>query len=129
MARIKRTPAGHAFYCLACKALHVLDLRYTYNYDAERPTFKVMTGRRTRSPDIHLSVGPFPAGHPNAGKSFLCHFRIERGVITYLSSSTHEMAGKEAGLPDFEEIAAMQRARQDAIRELQAKAPAAPRAD
>lgn len=105
MARIAIIHGVPAFYCLACKAVHKVDTRFKYNYNADRPSFRQ---------DIRLRVGPFAPDHVHAGKLLECHSRIRDGVITYLKSSTHEYAEKAVGLPDFTEIAAQRKAEAEA---------------
>src|SRR4051812_36960049 len=96
MAKIKSVNGSQAFFCLGCKALHLIDTRWVFNYNHEKPTFK---------PDCCVMVGPMPEGHPFAGRSFKCHFTIVDGVINYMADSTHDMKGMSLHLPDFEEMA------------------------
>ncbi len=105
MARIKMINGTAHFYCLACSTLHRVDARFIFNYNMKSPTFK---------PEIKLSIGPFPEGHPLTGQTVECYSSIQDGIITYLEGSTHGQAGKKIGLPDFEELAAMFRAKEEA---------------
>lgn len=92
------TPGAWEFICLGCQSIHCL------------PPFAKIRGGDTLPtvrPDITFTVGPFRPGHPNAGKTVQCHFRITDGAIRYFHDSTHGMEGKTVPLPDFEELAAM----------------------
>ncbi len=110
MARIKNQN-GWAFYCHACRSLHRLDLRFRFNYDMNLPTFK---------DQIHLTV-TLPPGHPQAGEVVECHSTITKGIIKYLETSTHALKGQSLGLIDFEEMAAMRRAQEEAKKSMAAR--------
>lgn len=107
MSRIKTIDSGWLFYCMACKSMHKLDARFIFNYDMDKPTFK---------PKIQLTVGPFAKGHPLEGQTVKCESTITKGVIKYLETSTHSMKGQTMGLVDFAELAALQRAQEEARR-------------
>jgi hypothetical protein len=116
MSRITLIHGVPAFYCLACQAIHKIDTRFLFNYDFQAPTFT------NGAQEIQMTVGPFPAGHMHEGKSIQCNFRIKAGIITYGAGSTHGQAEKTLGLPDFDELAAMRKAKDDARREMAARA-------
>lgn len=109
MARILETkPSPHTlireFACVGCRSIHRLPggaARISYNRDVNRPTIR---------PDLWYKVGPFKEGHPFAGQTFTCHFRITGGKILYFTDSTHPLAGKTVDLPDFDEIPAGEQA-------------------
>lgn len=101
MARIRLFNGVPCFFCLACQAVHKLDTRFRYNYNPNLPSFKGQ---------ISLQVGPFGPGHIHEGKVIACSFTITKGVIVYGETSTHAHAGKELGLPDFDEMEALRRA-------------------
>lgn len=96
MPKIKLVNSQQAFFCLGCKCLHLVDSRWKYNYNAEKPTFK---------PELRFKVGPMPEGHVFAGKIFDCHAQIKDGIIQYLDGCSHDMKGAAIYLPDFDEMA------------------------
>lgn len=107
MARLRDTNlAGLAaireyeFICLGCKSIHRLP-KFTKVRNLDRPTVR---------PDVHFTVGPFKPGHEYAGQTVTCHFRITDGTIRYFTDSTHSHKGKTVGLPDFDELEALQAA-------------------
>lgn len=105
MARIRQsTPkiprSELEFICLGCKSIHRLP-RFTKTRNLEMPTVR---------PDVSFMVGPFKPGHPYAGQIVKCHFRITDGCIRYFTDSTHALKGKTVGLPDFDELAALEAA-------------------
>lgn len=96
MSKVKVINGKQAIFCPACQSLHLLDARWRYNYNPKAPTFK---------PEVALVAGPFRPGHPHANKTFNCNFVINAGTIHFLASCSHAFAGKDAPLPDFEEMA------------------------
>lgn len=78
-----------AYYCIACKQLHMLNISnpnlypsWTFNGDYDKPTF---------SPSVLLTQ----EYKPESGKrAYVCHSFITDGKIQYLSDCTHELAGQ-----------------------------------
>lgn len=87
-----------SIWCPGCNSPHTLRLRepkgkrpsWTFNGDAEKPTFKpsVLVNRKG----------------PHHAKSFAtCHSFITDGQIRFLSDSTHDLAGQTVDLPEYPE--------------------------
>lgn len=99
------------FDCPGCQMSHVVytddylgsyPARWSWNGDAERPTF---------SPSILVLYSrwepPASQENPNPGQQIevehVCHSFVTDGRIQYLSDCTHELAGKTVELPDIED--------------------------
>lgn len=78
-----------AVFCPGCKNAHVLDQRWTFNGDFERPAF---------SPS-------FLAWHDAQAEdnipAYRCHSFIAAGRIQFLGDCTHALAGQTVDLPDW----------------------------
>jgi hypothetical protein len=110
-------PAEFSILCPGCRSIHNLSAaligrNFRFNGNLDRPTF---------TPEISLRVGPFGKGHKMEGQTITCHFRIRDGLIRYFHDTNHDLRLQTAGLPDFDEIAAMRQAREDARRDLAAR--------
>ncbi len=103
------------FYCPGCKETHAIPVgdqhggaQWSYNGDAERPTF---------TPSILIKSGHF-ASHWKEGDSCwctwfkeegeepgfkcqICHSFVTHGRIQFLNDCTHELAGQTVDLPDY----------------------------
>lgn len=84
MPVMRRGGDGYWHYCPACKTEHPLPDKWTFDGNAERPTF---------SP----SFRQFP-GDPKRE----CHYFVRQGVIEYCSDSPHELAGQNVQMPHLE---------------------------
>lgn len=86
------------FWCPGCDTAHAVPHgagtgpRWTWNGDAERPTF---------SPSLLVTYDGADAGTPN-GLPAVCHSFISDGRIQFCSDSTHALAGKTVDIPDFD---------------------------
>lgn len=67
--------------CPGCDELHILDHRWTFNNDPERPTFKPSLLCRT--------------------DDTRCHSFITAGRIRFLADCTHALAGQTVDLPEI----------------------------
>lgn len=76
--------AGWMIFCTACNEYHVLDERWSFNGDMEKPTF---------SPSLLI----YADKHHKR-----CHSFITDGQIQYLADCTHGMAGQTVDLPDID---------------------------
>jgi hypothetical protein len=92
--------------CPGCGEAHVLDGRWSFNGDQQRPTF---------SPSLLLRTGHYASAHtdncwctynaenPGEPAPFscnVCHSFIRDGHIEFLGDSTHKLAGQRVVLPD-----------------------------
>lgn len=75
-----------AFHCLGCDMVHVVDSRWKFNNDFEKPT-------------IHPSL---LVRYTYRGECHVCHSFIEDGMMQYLSDCTHQLSGETVEIPDFE---------------------------
>lgn len=88
-------PFTYAHYCPGCKTSHdyAVDApfrngaQWTFNGDAERPTF---------SPSMKIEWG-MGGDRPNK----VCHYFVTDGQIAYCPDSTHELSGQTVLLPDW----------------------------
>lgn len=78
---------GFAIWCPGCETAHVLDKRWTFNGNMERPTFEGSL----------LVRGYLSKRHPDG----VCHSHIVDGEIRYVRDSTHELSGQTLPLEDF----------------------------
>ncbi len=86
--KVKNTEGGGwRFYCPACSRAHVLDARWAFNGDRERPTFTP-------------SVNVWHDGDENI-PPYRCHSYVTLGAITYLSDCTHALKNQTLKLPDL----------------------------
>lgn len=69
------------FECPGCGYAHVIDNRWTFNGDFEKPTFK---------PSILVQ-----------GEN-RCHSFVTDGEIKFLKDCSHDLAGKTVSLPDLD---------------------------
>jgi len=76
------------FICPGCNREHVLDSRWKFNNDLEKPTFEGSVASNC-NPEYH---------NPNVPK---CHSYVENGTIRFLTDSTHHLTGKTVELSDI----------------------------
>lgn len=74
------------FHCPGCDEIHVVDQRWAFNNDMDKPTI---------SPSLLVR-------YPIDGVDRICHSFIKDGAIQFLSDCTHKMAGTTVDIPDFE---------------------------
>ena len=105
------------FWCPGCDHPHAIKfgagegLRWTWNGDAEKPTF---------TPSVHVASGHYSQGfkqgescwctyaaeHPNEKPDFLCtncHSFVTDGHIQFLGDCTHALANQTVDLPVWTE--------------------------
>lgn len=85
---------GLMFWCPGCDGAHMIrhgagpGPRWTWNGDAERPTF---------TPSVLVSYNGADAGIDGAPPA-VCHSFVTDGRIQFLSDSTHRLAGQTVDL-------------------------------
>lgn len=90
---------GLIFFCPGCKSGHMIrhgegpGPRWTWNGDADRPTF---------SPSVLVTYSGSDAGKDGAPPA-VCHTFVTDGRIQFLSDCSHELAGQTVELPDLPE--------------------------
>lgn len=79
---------GHfwVFECPGCNCCHYADDRWTFNGDAESPTF---------SPSIFVNSD---GSNPTVPR---CHSFVRNGKIEFLNDCTHELAGQTVDMVDI----------------------------
>jgi hypothetical protein len=100
------------FWCPGCEEAHGVTGGWTWNGDAERPTF---------TPSVLVLSGHFAPGHqqppapcwcsynaehpgnPAPFRCYRCHSFVTDGQIQFLSDCTHALAGQTVPLPDWTE--------------------------
>lgn len=87
--KFHRSKSNHlVFHCPGCNEIHVIDARWTFNGNLDKPRI---------SPSLLIR-------YPYAGENRVCHSFIVDGMIEYLSDCTHELAGEKVEIPDFETL-------------------------
>lgn len=109
---------GWAIYCPGCKERHVLDDRWKFNGDVERPSFGPVKPGTPHSLAIrsgHFARAHKPGdtcwcdwakehGEPPPFECSVCHTYITDGKIQYLADCTHALVGQTVDLPDLDTI-------------------------
>jgi len=70
------------FQCPGCHDVHLVDGRWSFNNDQEKPTFQPSL-KRTRP-------------------GYCCHSFVRDGKIQFLGDCTHELAGQTVEIPDWD---------------------------
>lgn len=83
------SPDHYVFRCPGCDKRHVIDSRWDFNKDMDKPTF---------SPS-YLLRGRFWTNGQWA--DIRCHSYIKNGRIQFLKDCTHSLAGTTVELPDL----------------------------
>lgn len=85
--RVSYGTAGHrlAFMCPTCDEVHMVTDGWTYNGNADAPTF---------APSVRVT-------HQEGSVTKTCHFHVDGGRIIYCADSTHAMAGRTVDMPDW----------------------------
>lgn len=96
MKTVKRNEKQGNFYaylikCPACKSPHVIDGRWKFNNNYDKPTF---------TPSLKVS---HPAHPEDNIKEFICHSFITDGKIQFLGDCTHELKNSIVELPEIDE--------------------------
>lgn len=85
---------GQLFFCPGCKHTHSVNtnaaVRWEYNGDPERPTFK---------PSIKVTA--HWSEHNLLMKDDICHSFVEDGIIQFLNDCTHALAGQFVPIPEW----------------------------
>lgn len=97
LSKILRYGQGNRlfFYCPGCKGAHMIQYgegdgpRWTWNGDAEKPTFRA---------SILVTYEGEDDGKP---VKEVCHSFVTDGQIQFLSDCTHALAGQTVPIPDF----------------------------
>lgn len=76
--------ANYIFFCPGCECSHVIDKRWTFNGDLDKPTF---------SPSLLCNPDHAPSR---------CHTFIRDGKIEFLSDCFHKLAGTTVEIPEWE---------------------------
>jgi hypothetical protein len=98
---LRRTERGHAHWCPGCNEMHVIPSSWSFDGNAERPTFnpsvKISGHKRTRDADGKWNGGweRDAAGH---AIPTICHYHLHAGVLKFCADSTHSLAGKSVAL-------------------------------
>lgn len=88
MSKVLNTDSGHRMIvCPGCDMLHAPDQRWSYNGNADSPTFH-------QSLLVHA---------PMEGGEMRCHSFIRDGRIQFLNDCTHALAGQTVELPDIDQ--------------------------
>jgi len=80
-----------AIHCSGCNSTHVLDKRWAFNGDLDKPTFGPVDGG---SFSLLVTGGP-----PDART--ICHSYIKDGMIQFLGDCTHSLKGQIVPLDDI----------------------------
>jgi hypothetical protein len=89
MAKFHKSKDGFlVFHCPGCNIPHIIDTRWTFNGDFDKPRI----------------VPSLLVRYPYNNENRICHSYIIDGMIEYLSDCTHALAGKKIELPDFETL-------------------------
>jgi hypothetical protein len=83
--KVKKIKNKIGFFCPGCKFLHMVDDKWDFNNNYNKPTIK---------PSILVQ------GHRD-GKDFKCHSFVTDGKIRFLNDCTHKLAGKKVKLNNF----------------------------
>lgn len=87
--KFHRSKGNHlVFHCPGCNGIHVIDTRWIFNGNLDKPTI---------SPSLLVR-------YQYAGENRVCHSFIVDGMIEYLPECTHALAGKRVEIPDFETL-------------------------
>jgi len=108
-SKLRRAAGGLlTFWCPGCDDVHMVNDRgWTWNGDADRPTFQ---------PSIRVTTGHFTPGHhgdcwcvynakhpdePSPFRCSQCHSVVTDGRIAFLADSSHALAGQTVDVPDL----------------------------
>lgn len=80
-----------AIWCPGCHTAHVLDGRWIFNGDYERPTF---------SPSLKC-WHPRGDGEDSDVPAYVCHTCITDGRIQFLGDCTHSLANQTVDIPPW----------------------------
>jgi hypothetical protein len=81
-AKVVRTDWGWRHQCPGCNMTHLIPLGWSWNGNAEKPTFQLSPRQRLNGDDE-------------------CAYKLEDGNLTYTNDSYHKLAGKTVPLPDL----------------------------
>jgi hypothetical protein len=95
MDRMKMLDGQRMIMCPGCRVNHLLDDRWKFNNNFEKPTF-----------EGSLLV-KFKWGIER--KEFLCHSYIKDGNIQFLNDTNHELSGQTVELPTIDKWDSMER--------------------
>ena len=81
-----KTIGGYCIQCPGCEDVHILDLRWTFNGNFDKPTF---------TPSLKCE---WDWGEKHEHR--VCHSFITDGNIQFLSDCTHKLKGQTVPLPE-----------------------------
>lgn len=85
--KVRKFGQNHVIKCPGCDVTHVIDTRWDFNGDMDKPTFK---------PSLLVQ---YEWGDENEERR--CHSFITDGNIRYLNDCTHELVGQTVELPEI----------------------------
>ena len=93
---------GYRIFCPGCKEHHLLDFRWTFNANFEKPTFTPSLKCMSSHPKGYSNENPAPLGWEGEYEESVCHTFITDGNIKFLDDCTHNLKGQTVELPDVE---------------------------
>lgn len=75
---------------------------WSWNGDLEKPTLKPSVRTRGTLPLTDDRLKAMKAGQKVEPEEFTCHSFVTGGMVTFLTDSTHDLAGKTVSLIDVE---------------------------
>ncbi len=84
--------SGWLVHCPGCGYGHLFDGRWTYNGDAERPTFRASM----------LVNGSFADDYRRQHGVIRCHSFVTDGRIQFLADCDHALKGQTVDMPDVD---------------------------
>lgn len=115
MPRAELVKGGVKIFCPGCKKYHVLDARWAFNGDLEKPTFSPSGPGKTCS--LLIRTGHYSQFHKQGDGCWCtfkerygydpgfvckqCHSHITDGRIAFLADCSHALRGQTVDLPDI----------------------------
>lgn len=103
MTKVLRNAEGNrfVFFCPGCKDGHVINDRWQFNGDYERPTVTPSILVTYRHPKGFSNENPAPLGYNGEYVEDRCHSYITDGKIQFLDDSTHDLKGQTVSLEEM----------------------------
>lgn len=92
---LRRQVEAYSHWCPACKMLHQLPDRLTFDGNLDSPTF---TQSLWHSGVRKLNVNGYWSGKWARTPS-VCHYVLTAGMLNFCDDCTHDMAGKSVPIP------------------------------
>jgi len=103
--KVKRTDDGRwMFFCPGCNEAHGPNDSWTYNGNAEIPTFSpsiLVRGTKWLTDEQQKMVMRGESVEPT---KTVCHSFVRDGKIEFLSDCTHELAGQTVEIPSWGDV-------------------------